>query len=182
MRDLFDLRIEEQTSEKDRESVAAIDISEAEEKAFEQGIESCHGRSEDRNMTSPSRDHDSYPNQNLVEVGKGHRAHSSRRCSGSGAAGSDSESKCANQIQQSSDLWDLEHYLTERRSGIDPIYRYSQLTHVFGRFLHEGRGSEEELRGLRQRQTEVDSHYCAAVCEVCSLTWILGADGVISSK
>jgi hypothetical protein len=58
----------------------------------------------------------------------------------------------ANEIQQSSDLWDLEHYLTERRKEIDRKYdyRYSQLTHVFGRLLHEGRVSEEELRGLRE--------------------------------
>jgi hypothetical protein len=57
----------------------------------------------------------------------------------------------ANQIQQSSDLWDLEHYLTERRKEIDRKYdyRYSQLTQVFGRLLYEGRVSEEELRGLR---------------------------------
>jgi hypothetical protein len=58
----------------------------------------------------------------------------------------------ANDIQQSSDLWDLEHYLTERRKEIDRKYdyRYSQLTRVFGRLLHEGRVSEEELRGLRE--------------------------------
>lgn len=58
----------------------------------------------------------------------------------------------ANEIQQSSDLWDLEHYLTERRKEIDRKYdyRYSQLTHVFGRLLHEGRVSEGELRGLRE--------------------------------
>jgi hypothetical protein len=58
----------------------------------------------------------------------------------------------ATEIQQSSDLWDLEHYLTERRKEIDRKYdyRYSQLTHVFGRLLHEGRVSEEELRGLRE--------------------------------
>ena len=57
----------------------------------------------------------------------------------------------ANEIQQSSDLWDLEHYLTERRKEIDRKYdyRYSQLTQVFGRLLYEGRVSEEELRGLR---------------------------------
>ena len=57
----------------------------------------------------------------------------------------------ANGIQQSSDLWDLEHYLTKRRKEIDRRYddRYSQLTQVFGRLLHEGRVSEEELRGLR---------------------------------
>ena len=60
--------------------------------------------------------------------------------------------KMASQIQQSSDLWDLEHYLTERRKEIDRKYdyRYSQLTHVFGRLLHENRLSEEELRGLRE--------------------------------
>jgi hypothetical protein len=48
--------------------------------------------------------------------------------------------------------------------------------------LHEVRVSEEELRGLRQRQAEVDSFYCGAVCEVWSLTWILSANGVISSN
>jgi hypothetical protein len=46
----------------------------------------------------------------------------------------------------------LEHYLTECRKEIDRKYdyRYSQLAHVFGRLLHEGRVSEEELRGLRE--------------------------------
>jgi hypothetical protein len=58
----------------------------------------------------------------------------------------------ANQIKEPADLWDLEHYLTERRKQIDRKYdyRYSQLTHVFGRLLYEGRVSEEELRGLRE--------------------------------
>ena len=58
----------------------------------------------------------------------------------------------ANEIQQSSDLWDLERYLTERRKEIDRKYdyRYSQLTQVFGRLLHERRLKEEELRGLRE--------------------------------
>jgi hypothetical protein len=58
----------------------------------------------------------------------------------------------ANEIQQSSNLWDLERYLTERRKEIDRKYdyRYSQLTQVFGRLLHEGRLKEEELRGLRE--------------------------------
>ena len=57
----------------------------------------------------------------------------------------------ASQINEPEDLWDLEHYLTERRKEIDRKYdyRYSQLTQVFGRLLHEGRLSEEELRGLR---------------------------------
>src|SRR5271169_7157286 len=58
--------------------------------------------------------------------------------------------KMANEIQRSSDLWDLEHYLTERRKEIDRKYdyRYSRLTDVFGRLLQESRLSEEELRGL----------------------------------
>src|SRR5215472_13101978 len=57
----------------------------------------------------------------------------------------------ASQIKEPEDLWDLEHYLTERRKEIDRKYdyRYSQLTQVFGRLVHEGRLSEEELRGLR---------------------------------
>ncbi len=56
------------------------------------------------------------------------------------------------QIKQPSDLWDLEHYLTQRRKQIDRKYdyRYSQLTQVFGRLLHEKRLREEELRGLRE--------------------------------
>jgi hypothetical protein len=50
------------------------------------------------------------------------------------------------------DLWDLEHYLTERRKEIDRKYdyRYSQLTLAFGKLLRESRLGEEELRGLRE--------------------------------
>ena len=57
----------------------------------------------------------------------------------------------ANQIKDPADIWDLEHYLTEHRKEINGKYdyRYSQLTHVFGRLLYEGRLTEEELRGLR---------------------------------
>jgi hypothetical protein len=64
--------------------------------------------------------------------------------------------KMASQIRQSSDLWDLEHYLTQRRKEIDRKYdyRYSQLTHVLGRLLHEGRLSDEELRGLHEDKLE----------------------------
>jgi hypothetical protein len=60
--------------------------------------------------------------------------------------------KMASQIKQSSDLWDLERYLTQHRTEIDRKYdyRYSRLTQVFGRLLHEGRLQEEELRGLRE--------------------------------
>jgi Photoprotection regulator fluorescence recovery protein len=60
--------------------------------------------------------------------------------------------RMASQIKRSSDLWDLERYLTERRKEIDRKYdyRYSRLTHVFGRLLYEKRLREEELRGLRE--------------------------------
>jgi hypothetical protein len=62
--------------------------------------------------------------------------------------------RMANGIQKSSDLWELEQYLTERRKEIDRKYdyRYSQLTHVFGRLLYENRLSEEDLRGLREEK------------------------------
>jgi Photoprotection regulator fluorescence recovery protein len=47
----------------------------------------------------------------------------------------------ANAIQQSADLWDLEHYLTRCRREIDQKYdyRYSRLTQVFGRLVYEKR-------------------------------------------
>jgi len=58
----------------------------------------------------------------------------------------------ANEIKEPTDAWGLERYLTERREEINRKYdyRYSQLTHVFGRLLYEGRVSEEELGGLRE--------------------------------
>jgi hypothetical protein len=64
--------------------------------------------------------------------------------------------RMANQIRQSSELWDLERYLTQRRKEIDRKYdyRYSQLTDVLGRLLYENRLSEEDLRGLREDKME----------------------------
>jgi hypothetical protein len=58
--------------------------------------------------------------------------------------------KMASRIQQPSDLWDLEHYLTQRRKEIDRKYdfRGSRLTDVLGRLLYENRLAEEDLRGL----------------------------------
>ena len=62
--------------------------------------------------------------------------------------------KMASQIQQSSDLWDLEHHLTQRRKEIDRKYdfRGSRLTDVLGRLLYENRLGEEDLRGLREEK------------------------------
>jgi Photoprotection regulator fluorescence recovery protein len=75
--------------------------------------------------------------------------------------------KMARQIQQSSDLWDLEHYLTERRKEIDRKYdyRYSQLTHVFGKLLHENRLREEELRGLGEDKLKLIRSFAKFLAE-----------------
>jgi hypothetical protein len=58
----------------------------------------------------------------------------------------------ADQLKEPAEVWELEHYLTERRKEIDRKYdyRYSQLTLVFGRLLYEKRLGEEELGGLRE--------------------------------
>jgi hypothetical protein len=62
--------------------------------------------------------------------------------------------RMANEIQKSSDLWDLEHHLTQRRKEIDRKYdfRGSRLTDVLGRLLYENRLGEEDLRGLREEK------------------------------
>jgi hypothetical protein len=58
----------------------------------------------------------------------------------------------ANQLKEPANVWELEHYLTQRRKEIDRKYdfRSSRLTGVFGTLLCERRISEEELRGLRE--------------------------------
>jgi hypothetical protein len=105
-------------------------------------------------MTNPSAIQDSYPYQNEPVWSRSEKAIA--RKAFDAALGRElheviqKAKQLANEIQQSSDLWDLEHYLTHRRKEIDRKYdyRYSRLTHVFGRLLHENRLSEEELRGL----------------------------------
>jgi Photoprotection regulator fluorescence recovery protein len=105
-------------------------------------------------MTNPSAIQDSYPYQNEPVWSRSEKAIA--RKAFDAALGRElheviqKAKQLANEIQQSSDLWDLEHYLTQRRKEIDRKYdyRYSRLTHVFGRLLHENRLSEEELRGL----------------------------------
>ena len=85
--------------------------------------------------------------------------------------------KMASQIKQSSDLWDLEHYLTERRKEIDRKYdyRYSQLTHVLGRLLYENRLSEEELRGLPEDKLKSIRSFAKFLSRGRSLICILSA-------
>jgi hypothetical protein len=62
--------------------------------------------------------------------------------------------RMANEIQKSSDLWDLEHRLTQRCKEIDRKYEFrgSRLTDVLGRLLYENRLGEEDLRGLREEK------------------------------
>jgi Photoprotection regulator fluorescence recovery protein len=106
-------------------------------------------------MTSPSANPDLYPYQNEPTWSRSEKTVA--RAAFDAALGRElheviqKAKQMANEIQQSSDLWDLEHYLTERRKEIDRKYdyQYSQLTHVFGRLLCERRITEEDLRSLR---------------------------------
>jgi hypothetical protein len=107
-------------------------------------------------MNSPSATQQSYPHQNDPVWSRSEKALA--RKAFDAALGRElheviqKAKKMASQIQQSSDLWDLEHYLTQRRKEIDRKYdyRYSQLTLVFGRLLYEKRLGEEDLGGLRE--------------------------------
>jgi photoprotection regulator FRP-like protein len=69
--------------------------------------------------------------------------------------------KRAAKIQQPSDIWDLVHYLTERRTQIDRQYeyKYSLLILVFGNLIQQGRLSEHELQGLNQDKLDSIRRY-----------------------
>jgi hypothetical protein len=62
----------------------------------------------------------------------------------------DEVKKRVNEMEVTSELWELERYLGERRKQIDQTfdYRYSVLPLVFGNLIREGRLREEELHGL----------------------------------
>jgi hypothetical protein len=109
-------------------------------------------------MTSPSATQDRYPYQNEPIWSRSEKALA--RKAFDAALGRElheviqEAKKMASQIKQSSDLWDLEHYLTQRRKEIDRKYdsRSSRLTDVLGRLLYENRLGEEDLRGLREEK------------------------------
>jgi hypothetical protein len=71
-------------------------------------------------------------------------------------------------IEQPTDLWDLEHYLTESRKRIDRTYdyRYSVLTDVFGSLIREGRLSEKELQGLGEDKLESIRSYAKILAKL----------------
>ena len=62
--------------------------------------------------------------------------------------------KMAARIEQPSDLWELERYLTERRKEIDRQYdyRYSVLIFVFAELIQKGRLREQDLQGLSEEK------------------------------
>ena len=107
-------------------------------------------------MSSPSATQDRYPYRNEPIWSRSERVIA--RAAFDAALGRElheviqQAKKMARQIQQSSDLWDLEHYLTQRRKEIDRKYdfRNSRLKDVLGRLLYEKRLGEEDLRGLRE--------------------------------
>jgi hypothetical protein len=109
-------------------------------------------------MTSPSPTPDSYPYQNEPIWSRSEKAIA--RKAFDAALGQElheviqEAKKMASRIQQPSDLWDLEYYLTQRRKEIDRKYdfRGSRLTDVLGRLLYENRLGEEDLRGLREEK------------------------------
>jgi hypothetical protein len=74
----------------------------------------------------------------------------------------------AGKIEQPTDLWGLEHYLTESRKRIDRTYdyRYSVLTDVFGRLVREVRLSEDELQGLGEDKLQSIRSYARLLAKL----------------
>src|ERR1700758_3582630 len=107
-------------------------------------------------MSSPSATQNTYPYQNEPTWSKSEKAIA--RTAFDAALKRELQDvmrktkQMANQIKEPADVWELEHYLTERRKEMDRKYdyRYSQLTQVFGRLLYEKRLGEEALGGLRE--------------------------------
>ena len=152
--DLFDLAKNGRPFESDVES-ARSKASDSVEMASRQGIECRDGGSSHDQSICDSRPLSLPKRTDLVEVREGHRAARAfltLLCSGN----------CTRVIQEAKEMANQDQgaggsvgpgtlpYLTERRKGINRKYEYrqAQLTHVFGRLLHEKRLSEEELRGL----------------------------------
>jgi hypothetical protein len=122
-------------------------------------------------MTSPSATQHRYPYRNEPIWSRSEKAIARKACD----AALKRElhdlmqeiKKMASQIQQPSDLWDLEHYLTERRKEIDRKYdfRGSRLRDVLGRLLYETRLNEEELRGLGEDKLKLIRSFAKFLAE-----------------
>jgi hypothetical protein len=63
----------------------------------------------------------------------------------------------AARVEEASELWDLEHWLSQRRLNIERKYdyRYSVLPFVFATLLKEGRIREQDLLGLGLAKVEL---------------------------
>jgi len=127
-------------------------------------------------MTTPSTIQDSYPYQN-EPIGSRSEKIIARKAFDAALGRELHEviqeaKKMASQIQQSSDLWDLEHYLTERRKEINRKYdyRYSQLTHIFGETLVRKATPRGRAARLAGGQAEFDPFYRPILSEVRGLT------------
>jgi hypothetical protein len=123
-------------------------------------------------MTSPSATPDRYPYQNEPIWSRSEKTIARKAFDAAlkrelHEAIQEAKRMCS-QIKEPADLWDLEHYLTQRRKEIDYKYdyRYSRLTHVFGRLLQEGRLSEEELSGLREDKLKSIRSYAKFLAEM----------------
>jgi hypothetical protein len=122
-------------------------------------------------MTSPSGTQDRYPYQNEPTWSRSEKTVA--RAAFDAALKRELQEvmqeakQMANQINEPADLWDLEHHLTQRRKEINRKYdyRYSQLTHVFGRLLHEQRLSEDELRGLQEDKLKLIRSFATFLSE-----------------
>jgi hypothetical protein len=66
-----------------------------------------------------------------------------------------------NAIEEPSELWELEAYLTAKRKMIDRQYdyRYSMLITVFGDLIRKRRLTEQELEGLSKEKLEYIRRY-----------------------
>jgi len=122
-------------------------------------------------MTSPSATQDSYPYQNEPIWSRSEKTVA--RAAFDAALKRELQEvmqeakQKANQINEPVDLWALEHYLTQRRKEIDRKYeyKYSQLTHVFGRLLHEQRLREEDLLGLQEDKLKLIRSFATFLAE-----------------
>jgi site-specific recombinase XerC len=65
-----------------------------------------------------------------------------------------STKETAAKIRQASELWELEHHLTQLRKEIDRKfeYKYSTLVLVFANLVREGKLDREDLRGLSEEK------------------------------
>ena len=122
-------------------------------------------------MTSPSATQDRYPYQNEPIWSRSEKTVA--RAAFDAALKRELQEimqeakQMANRANEPADLWDLEHYLTQRRKEIDRKYeyKYSQLTHVFGRLLHEQRLCEEDLLGLQEDKLKLIRSFATFLAE-----------------